>query len=393
MAKSSSYRGRLAPSPTGYLHLGHARTFWVAWQRARAAQGKLIFRNEDLDYQRCKPEFVRAMYEDLHWLGLDWDEGPELSFQTDKSGEPGNVDLSPQSGKSGAAGDPDFGGMLSNVANRGSSVSHGGTGHGDFGPYSQNERRSFYLDAWRKLRDSGLIYPCTCSRKDLERALSAPHEEPLHGAPLRGAPLHEAEFHHLDDCGPQAPSPAIEEPYDTGTQPGAATVQSAADDELPYPGTCREKIGTAKDYDSPAGVSWRFKVPDGETISFDDGYFGRQEFVAGRDFADFLLWRRDDIPAYQLAVVVDDAAMQITEVVRGADLLKSTARQLLLIRALGYPTPAYFHCPLLRDEKNARLAKRHDALSLRKLREQGADPAELLKKFAQGIDWRGRAGQ
>ena len=75
MAKSSSYRGRLAPSPTGYLHLGHARTFWVAWQRARAAHGKLIFRNEDLDYQRCKPEFVRAMYEDLHWLGLDWDEG------------------------------------------------------------------------------------------------------------------------------------------------------------------------------------------------------------------------------------------------------------------------------------------------------------------------------
>jgi glutamyl-tRNA synthetase len=74
MAKSSSYRGRLAPSPTGYLHLGHARTFWVAWQRARAAHGTFIFRNEDLDYQRCKPEFVGAMYEDLHWLGLDWDE-------------------------------------------------------------------------------------------------------------------------------------------------------------------------------------------------------------------------------------------------------------------------------------------------------------------------------
>ena len=157
-----------------------------------------------------------------------------------------------------------------------------------------------------------------------------------------------------------------------------AAVQSPADDELPYPGTCREKIGTAKDYDSPAGVSWRFKVPDGETISFDDGYFGRQEFVAGRDFADFLLWRRDDIPAYQLAVVVDDAAMQITEVVRGADLLKSTARQLLLIRALGYPVPAYFHCPLLRDEKNIRLAKRHDALSLRKLREQGVKAEELM---------------
>src|SRR5215467_16376065 len=121
MAKSSSYRGRLAPSPTGYLHLGHARTFWVAWQRARAAHGKLIFRNEDLDYQRCKPEFVRAMYEDLRWLGLDWDEGPDLD-----------------------------------------DVSHGEIvgeqeeiSRGRFGPYSQSERRSFYLDAWRKLRNSG----------------------------------------------------------------------------------------------------------------------------------------------------------------------------------------------------------------------------------------------
>jgi glutamyl-tRNA synthetase len=349
MAKSSSYRGRLAPSPTGYLHLGHARTFWVAWHRARAAHGQLIFRNEDLDYQRCKPEFVKAMYEDLHWLGLDWDEGFDLAS---------------------------------------------GTIRGSFGPYSQSERRSFYLEAWRKLRDSGLIYPCTCSRKDLERALSAPHEEALHAAPSHGAG-----FHPLDDCGPQASSP--EDVQVSSAQPGAATVQfptegpsqtpgatvqSLVDDELPYPGTCREKIRTAKDYDSPAGVSWRFKVPDGETISFDDGYFGRQQFVAGRDFADFLLWRRDDIPAYQLAVVVDDAAMQINEIVRGADLLKSTARQLLLIRTLGYSMPAYFHCPLLRDEKNARLAKRHDALSLRKLREQGVKAEELRKRFEEELE-------
>jgi glutamyl-tRNA synthetase len=184
-------------------------------------------------------------------------------------------------------------------------------------------------------------------------------------------------------AGVESPSPAIlDEP---SAQPGATAVQSNADDEVPYPGTCCEKIGTARDYDSPAGVSWRFKVPDGETISFEDGHFGRQEFVAGRDFADFLLWRRDDIPAYQLAVVVDDAAMQITEVVRGADLLKSTARQLLLIRALEYTTPAYFHCPLLRDENNVRLAKRHDALSLRKLREQGIPAATLLRHFAEEL--------
>src|SRR5438270_2597980 len=128
MAKSSSYRGRLAPSPTGYLHLGHARTFWVAWKRALAAHGKLVFRNEDLDYQRCKPEFVRAMYEDLRWLGLDWDEGPEFSFQTGESVQPGDADL---------------GGSISDVVNRGGSVSHGGIGRGNFGPYSQSERRSF----------------------------------------------------------------------------------------------------------------------------------------------------------------------------------------------------------------------------------------------------------
>lgn len=294
-----NYRGRLAPSPTGYLHLGHARTFWAAWRRARAAGGQLVFRNEDLDYQRSKPEFVHAMYEDLRWLGLEWDEGPDVG--------------------------------------------------GPFAPYSQSQRRSFYLEAWRKLRDSGLIYPCTCSRKDLERALSAPHEETLHGA-----------------------DPAESAAPDTN-------------DEIPYPGTCRDKIVTAKNFSSPAGVSWRFKVPDGETISFVDGFFGPQQFSAGRDFADFLLWRRDDIPAYQLAVVVDDEAMHITEVVRGADLLKSTARQLLLIRALGYPPPAYFHCPLLRDEQNIRLAKRHDALSLRALRAQGAKPELLQRQFEQEL--------
>jgi glutamyl/glutaminyl-tRNA synthetase len=308
------YRGRLAPSPTGYLHLGHARTFWAAWRRARAASGKLVFRNEDLDYQRCRPEFVRAMYEDLRWLGLDWDEGPPDSF--------------------GDGSDADD--------------------QGPFAPYSQSQRGSFYLDAWRKLRDGGFIYPCSCSRKDLERALSAPHEA------LHAAPLHGAEF-------------ANDAPLD-------------ADDEAPYPGTCRHKLATARDYDSPADVSWRFRVPDGETVSFVDGYYGPQQFVAGRDFADFLLWRRDDIPAYQLAVVVDDAAMQITEVVRGADLLKSTARQLLLIRALGYSTPGYFHCPLLRDEKNIRLAKRHDALSLRKLREQGVKAEELRARFAREME-------
>jgi glutamyl/glutaminyl-tRNA synthetase len=294
----SHYRGRLAPSPTGYLHLGHARTFWVAHQRARAAHGKLVFRNEDLDSPRCKPEFVAAMYEDLRWLGLSWDEGP------------------------------DFG--------------------GEFGPYCQSQRRDFYLEAWRKLRDGGFIYPCSCSRKDLERALSAPHED------------NEAPF--------------------LSALPGE-------DDELHYhyPGTCRPKITEAQQWPVPGGVSWRFKVPDYSLLTFTDVYLGTQQFVAGQDFSDFLVWRRDDIPAYQLAVVVDDQAMQISEVVRGADLLRSTARQLLLIEALEYAVPDYFHCPLLRDENNVRLAKRHDSLSLRALRDQGADPGALRNQFAQEI--------
>lgn len=280
-------RGRLAPSPTGYLHLGHARTFWVAWQRICTAGGRLVLRNEDLDHQRCKPEFVQAMYEDLRWLGLDWDEGPDLG--------------------------------------------------GPFSPYSQSERRSFYLQAWRKLRDTGFIYPCTCTRKDLERALQAPHDDEA--------------------------------------------------DEIRYPGTCRSAAATTQQFESPAGVSWRFRVPESETIAFDDLYWGQQQFTAGQDFSDFLIWRRDDIPAYQLAVVVDDAAMQITEVVRGADLLKSTARQLLLIRALGFSVPQYFHCPLMCDENNIRLAKRHDALGLRTLRAQGVDPAALRESFAEEIEW------
>jgi glutamyl-tRNA synthetase len=123
--------------------------------------------------------------------------------------------------------------------------------------------------------------------------------------------------------------------------------------------------------------SLRFRVPDGETISFSDGNFGEQRFVAGKDFGDFVVWRGDDVPAYQLACVVDDAAMRITEVVRGADLLVSTARQILLYRALGLPVPVFYHCELMVDEKGERLAKRHDALSLRQLREQGKTPANL----------------
>ncbi|HYG34085.1 MAG TPA: glutamate--tRNA ligase family protein, partial [Clostridia bacterium] len=168
------------------------------------------------------------------------------------------------------------------------------------------------------------------------------------------------------------------------------------EDEPVYPGTCRTKLDSkldAEDAETPfdgigvanskqraeARINWRFRVPDGEVISFVDGFYGPQQFVAGKDFGDFVVWRHDQIPAYQLAVVVDDAAMGITEVVRGEDLLRSTARQILLYRALAVSPPQFYHCPLVTDESGVRLAKRHDSLSLRALRERGKDPAELRK--------------
>lgn len=136
--------------------------------------------------------------------------------------------------------------------------------------------------------------------------------------------------------------------------------------------------GEAAAYPEPRGANWRFRVPDGEMIRFCDQHLGSVAFQAGSDFGDFVVWRRDEVPAYQLAVVVDDAAMRITEVVRGADLLKSAARQLLLYRALGYPSPAFYHTDLVRDRQGIRLAKRNDALSIRALRERGFTPEEVL---------------
>lgn len=274
---SDSYRGRVAPSPTGLLHLGHARTFWTAFERARQHSGALVFRNEDLDPQRSKSKYVDAMVEDMRWLGIQWQEGPDVG--------------------------------------------------GAWGPYSQSQRRDWYLGTWRELLDGGWIYPCTCSRKELSEVTQAPHEN-------------------------------SEEPL--------------------YPGKCRRQKLKAT---SPAGVNWRFRVPNGRVIKFNDAKQGRQSFEAGKDFGDFVVWRRDDVPAYQLAVVADDAAMQITEVVRGEDLLKSTARQILLFEALGIMPPSYYHCHLVTDEQGVRLAKRQDALSLRALREVGLKPEDVRKRW------------
>jgi glutamyl-tRNA synthetase len=296
----SSYRGRLAPSPTGYLHVGHARTFWTASQRAREAGGTLIMRMEDLDPDRSKGAFAEAAIEDLRWLGIRWQEGPDKG--------------------------------------------------GPFAPYVQSRRRATYLAAWRKLLRRGYIYPCRCSRKDLETALGAPHERV------------------------------------TAAGHGSLGKMDLLDDEPIYPGTCRRLEGhapqlsgpTVSDVETPDGFNWRFRVPDGEPVVFEDGNLGVQSFTAGEDFGDFVVWRRDGVPSYQLACVADDATMGITEVVRGADLLKSTARQILLNRALGFDNPLWYHCRLVVDHNGRRLAKRHDSLSLRAMRQRGLTPMNIL---------------
>jgi glutamyl/glutaminyl-tRNA synthetase len=284
---SSVYRGRLAPTPSGFLHLGHARTFWTAFERARAHGGTLIFRNEDLDPDRCRPDFAAAAIEDLRWLGIGWQEGPDIG--------------------------------------------------GPHAPYTQSERLGYYRQVWAQLHAAAAIYPSPHSRKDVQEALLAPHD---------------------------------------------AEPNSTHDAEPIFPVHLRPPPDAGRGATAPGDVNWRFRVPDGETIAFTDGRLGRIERVAGRDFGDFLVWRKDGLPSYELAVTADDHAMQITEVVRGEDLLTSTARQLLIYRALGWSRPAFYHCPLLTDVAGKRLAKRNDAMSLRALRLAGRNAEQTQGLWA-----------
>ncbi len=270
---SHSYRGRLAPTPSGRLHAGHAATFLQAARRAR--EGTLLLRIEDLDRERCRQEHLEAALVDLRWLGLDWSrEGP-----------------------------------------------------GPQGAFLQSGRMDLYREAFGALRSAGRIFPCHCSRRDIRMAALAPHE---------------------------------------------------GDEARLYPGTCR---GSRRTGGSP---SWRFLVPDGEDVSFEDPNLGTVVRRAGRDFGDFPVWRRDGIPSYQLAVVVDDFRMGITEVVRGEDLLVSTCRQILLYRALGWEPPRFVHCPLVRDSSGRRLAKRDGSDTLLGLRQAGLSVQEALLRY--GLD-------
>jgi glutamyl-tRNA synthetase len=265
--------GRYAPSPTGRLHLGNARTALLAWLQARAAGGLFVLRVEDLDPQRSKPEHEQRQLDDLRWLGLDWDEGPDVG--------------------------------------------------GRHGPYRQSQRGELYAAALARL-DS---YPCTCTRRELRETASAPHgQEPV------------------------------------------------------YPGTCRSGVTSSS---RPAALRWRVPADAANPICFEDRILGRQCQDVITQVGDFVLRRGDGAWAYQLAVVVDDADMQITEVLRGADLLDSTARQILLARALGLSVPSHAHAPLVVGPDGEKLCKRHGAPDLSQLRERGVDPRLVVAVLAR----------
>lgn len=272
---STTITGRLAPSPTGHLHLGHARSFLLAWWHARSRGGRVVLRLEDLDGERVKPGMIEATIEDLHWLGLDWDG--EAYVQSSGVAE---IDAAAQS-----------------------------------------------------LLDRGLAYPCVCTRKEILAAQSAPH---------------------------------------------------AGENSAVYPGTCRGKFTTLAEAERASGrpAALRFIAPD-RIIRINDGIQGAHEFTAREQIGDFPISRSLGLPAYQLAVVVDDARQGVTEIVRGADLLESCARQWLLQEALGYPQPRWWHVPLVTDASGRRLAKRSDDVALARLRKAGTDPRQIVAWVAR----------
>jgi glutamyl-tRNA synthetase len=269
--------GRLAPSPTGAQHVGNARTYLIAWLSARARGGRVVLRVEDIDSPRVKPGAAGGLLEDLHWLGLDWDEGPVV----------------------------------------------------------QTRRFRLYEAALLRLRERELVYPCTCTRTDVERAASAPHQE--HEGPV-------------------------------------------------YPGTCagRRSADDAALVGQP--FSWRFRVPPG-AVTFRDGYRGPTRIDLHEVGGDFVVWKAAGTPAYQLAVVVDDDDLGVTEVVRGDDLVPSTPRQLLLYEALGMRPPGFVHVPLVVGPDGRRLAKRHGDTRLAALRAAGVRPERLLGLLAWSCGW------
>jgi len=276
-------RGRFAPSPTGQLHLGNARTALLAWLDVRSAGGAFVMRSEDLDRARVQPGAEGQQLEELAWLGIDWDEGPDLG--------------------------------------------------GPFAPYRQSQRTAHYDAAIERLLASRRAFLCACSRADVARAASAPHDE------------------------------------------GAG--------EPRYPGTCRDAepaVVLARAAGQGRSPAVRF-AGGGERLDFVDEVHGLVVSEPG-GVDDFVLRRADGTAAYQLAVVVDDAAMKVTRVVRGDDLLRSTPRQIALDRALGLPVPAFAHVPLVVTPGGERLAKRTRPASLASLRQRGVAPETVVGALA-----------
>lgn len=319
------YVGRLAPSPTGALHVGNARSFLVAWLRARAAGGRILLRIEDLDHPKVKPETVDEALDDLRWLGLDWDDAIGTGLHAvafhDRPDHAATIhDERP-------AGDT--------LARRVNARSH----DPQTKSYRQSLRLPLYKEAFELLRQEGKIYPCACSRADIEAAQSAPH----------------------------------------------------AGEDLFYPNSCRGRFATEEDAARAAGriPAWRFHAPNGES-RFEDAFLGVQVEDLQRISGDFVVARGAEQPGYQLAVVVDDAAMGVTEVVRADDLLPSTHRQLALYDALGLQPPTFLHLPLVVGADGRRLAKRHGDTRLRSIREAGTEPEQVLGWIAWSCGWADR---
>lgn len=285
MSASANHVARFAPSPTGRLHVGHARTFLAVWLAARSKGGRVILRIEDLDASRTRPGMDRAAIDDLHWLGLDWDEGPDIG--------------------------------------------------GPHAPYVQSQRTRIYLDALESLKNAEAVYPCTCTRADLANMASAPHTDDEH--------------------------PAVACPCRRRESGDAKTLLAA-----------------------PRPFAWRIRCPDA-AVCWTDGILGEMSSNPARDGGDFVVARSTGEIAYQLAVVADDAAMGITQVIRGDDLVPSTPRQILLYRTLGLTQPDFAHIPLVVDPTGQRLAKRDESLKLSTLREAGIEPPQLIGLLGESL--------
>jgi glutamyl-tRNA synthetase len=329
MIDLSFTRTRLAPSPTGSLHLGHARTFLITWWLARGAGAEVILRLEDLDTRRAKPESVRQTYEDLRWLGMDWDAGP-----SDAGGR-----------------QPEISNLKSQISNL-KSDERGLLDHD--GEYVQSRRRAIYDAALDRLWQSRAIYPCSCSRAEIAASVAQSVAAPQEG---------DIQIRYPGTCRP-TPAP---------------TAAGISHDSSPGPEITRTRQDAAERLHREFGkpVCWRFHVPE-EVVSFDDAVHGPQHWAVHADSGDFPVTRFDGTAAYQLAVVVDDAAMGIDVVIRGDDLLSSTPRQLLIYRALGLPEPRFLHVPLVVGPDGKRLAKRHGESRIAQFREQGVTAQHIV---------------